>query len=240
MTHPAMNSTMASAERRARGPSDFAADRPIRTIFPVITLVNAPPSATNPTASVAPLATARSTSSDCRHRAGGVGVEVTGSEHSRKPALHRWGGCGAARTVFPKRLRGRWVVPGFDGLGGLCEFLCEEALADGAGREPDYPSLDVLAFPHDNDVHVGLPVGLPREGVRVPGGTAPRVGVDGFHDHAVGVRPVVSQTFPDTAGALGDIGVSGALVVDFEVVVGAVAKELRAAWPEVGESGDEL
>jgi hypothetical protein len=31
-----------------------------------------------------------------------------------------------------------------------------------------------------------------------------------------------------------------AAVVNLEVVVGAVAKELRAAWPEVGEAGDEL
>src|SRR5437867_11701758 len=48
------------------------------------------------------------------------------------------------------------------------------------------------------------------------------------------------QAFPGAAGALGDVGLFGALVMHLEVLVGAVAKELRAARPEVGEPGDEL
>jgi hypothetical protein len=48
------------------------------------------------------------------------------------------------------------------------------------------------------------------------------------------------QAFPDAAGSLGDVRLFEALVMHLEVLVGAVAKELRAARPEVGEPGDEL
>jgi hypothetical protein len=48
------------------------------------------------------------------------------------------------------------------------------------------------------------------------------------------------QAFPDVVRALRDIGFTGALVVHLQVVVGAVAKQLRAARPEVGERRDEL
>jgi len=48
------------------------------------------------------------------------------------------------------------------------------------------------------------------------------------------------QAFPGAAGALGDVGLFGALVMHLEVLVGAAAKEFRAARPEVGEPGDEL
>jgi hypothetical protein len=40
------------------------------------------------------------------------------------------------------------------------------------------------------------------------------------------------QAFPDTAGALGDVGLSGTLVVHLEVLVGAVTEELLAAGPK--------
>ena len=39
---------------------------------------------------------------------------------------------------------------------------------------------------------------------------------------------------------LRDVGLTGALVVHLEILVGAVAEELRAARPEVGEPVDEL
>jgi hypothetical protein len=48
------------------------------------------------------------------------------------------------------------------------------------------------------------------------------------------------QAFPDAAGALRDVGLIGALVMHLEVLVGAVAKELLAARPEVGQPGDYL
>jgi hypothetical protein len=48
------------------------------------------------------------------------------------------------------------------------------------------------------------------------------------------------QAFPDAARAFGDVGLQAASAMHFEVLVGAVAKELRAARPEVGEPGDVL
>ena len=56
----------------------------------------------------------------------------------------------------------------------------------------------------------------------------------------VGVGPVVVQAFPDAARAFRDVGLRRAAVVDLEVLVGAVAKKLRAARPKVGEPGDVL
>ena len=52
----------------------------------------------------------------------------------------------------------------------------------------------------------------------------------GDRDDAVGV-------FPDAAGAFRDICVIGTVGVHVEVVVGAVAKRLRAARYEIGEPG---
>src|SRR2546427_528612 len=48
------------------------------------------------------------------------------------------------------------------------------------------------------------------------------------------------QAFPDAARAFRDVGLRGATVMHLEVLVGAVAKKLRAARPEVGEPGDVL
>jgi hypothetical protein len=56
----------------------------------------------------------------------------------------------------------------------------------------------------------------------------------------VGIGPVVVQAFPDAARAFRDVGLRGATVMHLEVLVGAVAKKLRAARPEVGEPGDVL
>src|SRR5262249_39691873 len=69
---------------------------------------------------------------------------------------------------------------------------------------------------------------------------APRVGVGGPRDNAMRIGPVVIQTLPDATGALRDVGVMGALGVDLELTVGAVAEQLRTARPEVGEAGDVL
>src|SRR5262245_4626713 len=48
------------------------------------------------------------------------------------------------------------------------------------------------------------------------------------------------QAFPDAARALGDVGLCGAALMHLEVLVGAVAEQLRAAGPEIGEPGDVL
>ncbi len=48
------------------------------------------------------------------------------------------------------------------------------------------------------------------------------------------------QSFPDATRSFRDVGLRAATVMDLEVLVSAVAKELRAARPEVGEPGDVL
>src|ERR1700722_6956009 len=48
------------------------------------------------------------------------------------------------------------------------------------------------------------------------------------------------QAFPDAARAFRDVGLRAAPVVHLEVLVGAVAKELRATGPEVGKPCDVL
>src|SRR5262245_36392755 len=48
------------------------------------------------------------------------------------------------------------------------------------------------------------------------------------------------QAFPDAARALGDVGLCEAALMHLEVLVGAVAEQLRAAGPEIGEPGDVL
>jgi hypothetical protein len=48
------------------------------------------------------------------------------------------------------------------------------------------------------------------------------------------------QALPDAARALRDVRLGRSLAVDFEVGVAAVAEELAAARPEVGERRDEL
>jgi hypothetical protein len=74
----------------------------------------------------------------------------------------------------------------------------------------------------------------------VAGRASPNIGVGRREDDVVGIGPVVVQAFPDAARAFRDIGVSAAKMMYLEVLVGAVAEQLRAARPEVGESGDIL
>ena len=45
----------------------------------------------------------------------------------------------------------------------VSERLHQDALADGPEHEAEQPSLEVLALADHDDVHVGRPVGLPRE-----------------------------------------------------------------------------
>src|SRR5687767_9874088 len=66
------------------------------------------------------------------------------------------------------------------------------------------------------------------------------IGVDGLHDDPVGVGPVVAQALPGAPPTLGDLRVTWALVVDLELIVGAVFEDLRPARAEVGERCDEL
>jgi len=133
-----------------------------------------------------------------------------------------------------------FFVPGFDGLDGVCKRFFQDTFADRPEHEAEYSSLEVLAFADHDRVHVGRSVGPPREGVRVAGSASPHVGVRRREDNVVGVRPVVVQSFPDAVRAFRDIGFIGSTVMDLEVFVGAVAKDLRAARTEVGEAGDEL
>src|SRR4029079_8210658 len=95
-------------------------------------------------------------------------------------------------------------------------------------------------FANDNHVDVGQTIGTTCEGVGVAGRASPQVGVGSGEDDGVGIGPVVVQAFPDAARAFRDVGLRGATVMDLEVIVGAVAKKLRAAGPEVGEPGDVL
>jgi hypothetical protein len=132
------------------------------------------------------------------------------------------------------------AVPGFDGLDGVFKRLFQNALADGPEHEAEHPSLEVLALAYDDHVDVGGAVGTAREGVGVAGRASPRVGVGRREDDVVGIGPVVVQAFPDAARAFRDVGLRGAAAMHLEVLVGAVAKELRAARPEVGEPGDVL
>src|SRR5581483_1604666 len=71
-------------------------------------------------------------------------------------------------------------------------------------------------------------------------GASPGVGVGRREDDAVRVGPVVVQALPDALRAFFHVGLGGSLRVDLEVVVGAVAEDLRATGAEVGEPGDEL
>src|SRR3954468_1927996 len=48
------------------------------------------------------------------------------------------------------------------------------------------------------------------------------------------------QALPNAGRPFRDVGLSGAQGVYLEVLVGAVAEQLRAAWAEVGEPGEEL
>ena len=129
---------------------------------------------------------------------------------------------------------------GLDRLDGLLERARQDTLADHPDNDGEHPSLEVLALADDDDVHVGRPVVVLRQGVAVPRMASPDVGVGCCQDDMVGIGPVVVQALPDAARALRHVGMTRTLPVHLEVVVGAVAEQLRAARPEVRESGDEL
>src|SRR5262249_48313946 len=132
------------------------------------------------------------------------------------------------------------AVPGFDGFDRVCKRPFQNALADGPEHEAEHASFEVLALAHDDQLNIGGAVGLTRKGVGVAGRASPNVGVGRRENAAVGIGPVVVQAFPDAARAFSHVGLRRAAVMYLEVFVGAVAKELRAARPEVGEPGDEL
>src|SRR6266436_8620791 len=132
------------------------------------------------------------------------------------------------RSRLCVRRRPCLVVPGFDGLDGLAQLLFQHALADDRDHDRERPSLEVLAFADHDDVDGGRPFGRLREGIGVARVAAPYVGVGGPEYDVVWIGPVIVQAFPDAARALGHVGLTGTLVVNLEVVVGAVAEKLRA------------
>jgi len=93
--------------------------------------------------------------------------------------------------------RTRFFVPGFDGLDGVFKSLFQSALADGAERESEDPSLEVLALAYNDVVDIGGTVGIPRERVGMARGACLRVGVGGPRDDAIRIRPVVVEALPD-------------------------------------------
>ena len=72
------------------------------------------------------------------------------------------------------------------------------------------------------------------------GRASPEVGVGRREDDMVWVGPVAVEPLPDAALAFRDVGVRAPQLMHFEVLIGAVAKKLRAARPAVGEPGDVL
>src|SRR5580700_2609003 len=81
---------------------------------------------------------------------------------------------------------------------------------------------------------------MTREGVGVTGCATPNVGVSRGEYNPIGVGPVIVKAFPDAARAFCYVSLGTAQLVHFEVFVGAVSKQLRAARSEVGEPGDVL
>src|SRR4030095_6147465 len=161
-------------------------------------------------------------------------VLVITSRHSRL-------GVQRSRSYGLSKLRrSRSRAPCVDNLDSLGERVSQDAFAEKAEHEPKQPSPDVLAVANHDGVQVGLSVGPTRKSVDVAGTTAPEVGVGCRHDDTVGIGPVVVQAFPDAARALGDVRFFGALTMHLEVLVGTVAKELRAARTEAGYPGAEL
>jgi hypothetical protein len=71
---------------------------------------------------------------------------------------------------------------------------------------PSTRPLKFLPSRTTTSVHVGPAVWHTGGGVSVAGAPAPHVGVGGRHHDAVGIGPVVQETFQDAAGALGDVG----------------------------------
>src|SRR5262249_24070729 len=118
--------------------------------------------------------------------------------------------------------------------------LLQNALADCAEHKSEQAAFEVLAFTDDLHINIGRAVGLTGKSVGMSGCTAPEIGVSGGEHDMVRIGPVVVQTFPHTTGAFGDISLDPALLMDCEIFVRAIGKELRTAWTEIGESGDVL
>jgi hypothetical protein len=117
------------------------------------------------------------------------------------------------------------LTPILDGPDGVFKRPFQYAPADDPEHKAEHPTLEVLAVAYDDHVNVGRAVRPSREGVGVARRASPHVGVGRREDDVVGIGPVVTQAFPD---------------MHLEVLVGAVAKELLAARPEVGEPGNIL
>src|SRR5262249_27922219 len=130
------------------------------------------------------------------------------------------------------------VVPGFDSRDGVFKRLFQNPPADGPEYEAEQPPREVFAVAYDNHINVGRSVRPMSEGVGMAGSASPQIGVDRREDDAIRIGPVVVQALPDSARALSDIGLRAAPVMHLEVCVGAVAKELRTARPEIGKSGN--
>src|SRR5271155_4606829 len=103
-----------------------------------------------------------------------------------------------ARISTPLHLR-PGVRPGLDGLDAVDERLLQYALADRSEYERQDASLEVLALADNDNVHIRGAVGTGAEGVNVARGASPGVRVGGCQRHAVGIGPVVVQTFPYAA-----------------------------------------
>src|SRR5689334_21953272 len=132
------------------------------------------------------------------------------------------------------------AVPSLNRFDGVYKRFFQNALADGPDDQAEQPSLEGFAVTYDDYVDVGRPVGITGEIVSVAGRASPSVGVNGREDDVVGIGPVVVQALPNAARAFCDVGFRRAATMHLEVLVGAVAKKLPAAWPEVGEPGDVL
>src|SRR5262249_52907643 len=90
---------------------------------------------------------------------------------------------------------------------------------------------------YDDDVDVGRAIRLALESVGVARGASPGIGVCRRQDDAVGVRPVVVQTFPDASRAFRNVGMRGADVMHSEILVGTIAKPFGAPRSKIGETG---
>jgi TetR/AcrR family transcriptional repressor of nem operon len=131
-------------------------------------------------------------------------------------------------------------VPCFDGFDAVHKRFFQNSLADGPEHEAEQSALEVFAFAHDIQVDVGGAVRFTNEGVSVTRCASPQVGVGGCENDVVGVGPIVVQALPDAARTLRYVGLGTPLLMNFQVLVGTVAEELRAAGPEVGEAGNVL
>ena len=56
-------------------------------------------------------------------------------------------------------------VPELDSFDGVLKCVFQNTLADGADYEAEQPAPKVLAIADDDDVNIGSPVGVTREGV---------------------------------------------------------------------------